>query len=100
MEETSVETMQSLLERQRQAYLDEGVVSASVRKDRLARAVSLIAEHEAALVEALSADFGHRSRHQSLLTDIAASIAPLRHAEKHVARWMRPGKNAKPDRSR
>ncbi|RYD46450.1 MAG: coniferyl aldehyde dehydrogenase, partial [Sphingomonadales bacterium] len=35
-------------------------------------------------------DFGHRSREQSMLTDIAASVSPLKHALKHVKRWMKP----------
>jgi coniferyl-aldehyde dehydrogenase len=92
MEETSRERMQSLLERQRADYLLEGVVSADRRKDRLERAIGLLKTHQKRLVEAMDADFGHRSEHQSLFTDVAASIAPLRHAQKHLERWMRPEK--------
>lgn len=92
MEETSAQTLLDLLDRQRRAYLDEGIVSAAVRKDRLQRAIALLKDNQEALVEALSADFGHRSRHQSLFTDIAASIGPLKHALKHVDKWMRPEK--------
>jgi coniferyl-aldehyde dehydrogenase len=92
MEETSRERMQSILERQREDYLREGVVSAERRKDRLERAIGLLKTHQERLVDAMAADFGHRSHHQSLLTDVAGSIGPLRHAQKHLARWMRPEK--------
>ncbi len=92
MQETARETMLETLEQQRQAYLREGLVSAQVRSDRLERAIGLLKTHEKRLVDAMTADFGHRSEHQSLFTDIAASVGPLRHAQKHLARWMRPEK--------
>jgi coniferyl-aldehyde dehydrogenase len=82
--------MLKLLERQRLAYLAEGDVSVARRRDRLDRAIALLVDHQQTIVEALAADFGHRSRHQSLFTDVAASIGPLKHARRHVARWMRP----------
>jgi coniferyl-aldehyde dehydrogenase len=90
VQETDRNTMLALLKRQRVDYLREGEVSVARRIDRIDRAVALLVDNQEALVEALSADFGHRSRHQSLFTDVAASIGPLKHARKHVAQWMRP----------
>ena len=84
--------MLGLVERQREDYLQEGVVSAATRRDRLERAISLLMTHQDRLVEAMSSDFGHRSSHQSLFTDIAGSVGPLRHAQKHLEKWMRPEK--------
>lgn len=81
--------MHDLLERQRAAFMAELPVSIAVRKDRLRRAIAMIADHQARFCDALSEDFGHRSREQSMLTDIAASIAPLRHALGKVDRWAR-----------
>jgi len=92
MQEISRDAMLALLDRQREAYLEEGVVSAATRRDRLERAVSLLMTHQDRLVEAMSSDFGHRSAHQSLFTDIAGSVGPLRHAQKHLEKWMRPEK--------
>jgi len=90
--DTSLTSMQALLTGQQQAYLAEGVVSAQVRKDRLERAVSVISKNSKQLVDAMMSDFGHRSEHQSLFTDVAASIGPLRHAQKHLSAWMKPEK--------
>jgi coniferyl-aldehyde dehydrogenase len=90
VQETDRNTMLALLKRQRVDYLREGEVDVARRIDRIDRAIALLVDNQEALVEALSADFGHRSRHQSLFTDVAASIGPLKHARKHVAQWIRP----------
>jgi len=92
MQEMTRGDMLTVLERQRAAYLAEGGVSLEVRTDRLERAVGLLQTHQQRLVDAMDADFGHRSEHQSMLTDVAGSIGPLRHAQKHLARWMKPEK--------
>lgn len=92
MQDTSREQMLSLLDAQRRSYLAEGVVSAAARRDRLERAIGLLKSHQQRLVDAMRDDFGHRSEHQSLFTDVAGSIGPLRHAQKHLERWMRPEK--------
>jgi len=90
--DASRETMRSWLDRMKAAWLEEGEVTAAVRRDRIERAIALLVTHKDRLVEAMSNDFGHRSRTQSLFTDVAASVGPLRHAQKHLAAWMRPEK--------
>lgn len=92
MQETSQSQMQEILDRQRRAYLAEGVVSTEVRIDRMERAIDVLKKHETRLVEAMSADFGHRSEHQSLFTDIASCVGPLRHAQANVAKWQKAEK--------
>ena len=81
--------MRDILDRQRRAFMDALPVGLAVRKDRLARAVAMISDNAGRFCDALSEDFGHRSREQSMITDIAASVASLNHARRHVARWMR-----------
>ncbi|MGL6043668.1 MAG: aldehyde dehydrogenase family protein, partial [Sandaracinobacteroides sp.] len=83
-------SMQVLLEKQRAAFTAELPVSASARKDRLSRALKLLLEHQDGFVKALSDDFGHRSTEMSQVTDIMASVKPLKHAAKHLDQWMRP----------
>jgi len=83
-------TMQEILATQRAAFMAELPVGLPMRKDRLKRAAAMLREHQDAFCDALSEDFGHRSREQSLLTDIATSIAPINHAIKSLDRWSRP----------
>ena len=84
--------MRDILDRQRAAFMAELPVPLTVRKDRLKRAAAMVADNAERFCDALSEDFGHRSREQSMITDIAASVAPLKHALKHVDRWSRPEK--------
>ncbi|MES2442592.1 MAG: coniferyl aldehyde dehydrogenase [Pseudomonadota bacterium] len=84
--------MRDILDRQRAAFMAELPVPLEVRRDRLKRAAAMVADHAHRFCDALSEDFGHRSREQSMITDIAASVAPLKHAIRHLARWARPEK--------
>jgi coniferyl-aldehyde dehydrogenase len=81
--------MRDILETQRAAFMAALPEPLSVRKDRLRRAATMIADNAARFCDALSEDFGHRSREQSMVTDIGGSIAPIRHALKHLDRWAR-----------
>ncbi len=84
--------MKHILQAQRAAFMAELPVSLDARRDRLHRAKAMVRDHAARFCDALSEDFGHRSREQSMLTDIAGSIGPIDHALKHLATWARPEK--------
>lgn len=81
--------IREILDRQRAAFMAELPVSIEIRKDRLRRATAMIKDNATRFCDALSEDFGHRSPRQSMITDIAASVSPLRHAEKMVAHWAK-----------
>tara|TARA_R110002110_G_scaffold333755_2_gene544495 strand:+ start:59779 stop:61239 length:1461 start_codon:yes stop_codon:yes gene_type:complete len=82
--------MLQTLEAQRKDYLREGDVSAETRIDRLERGIDVVLKYQDRIVEALNADFSCRARQVSLLTDVAASVTPMKHARKHLRKWMRP----------
>ena len=82
--------MQAVLDRQRKAYLAEGVVTAKTRIDRIDRAIDILKKHGDRLSKAMAADFGHRSLEQSRFTDVDGSIGPLEHAKKKLKDWMKP----------
>lgn len=84
--------MQDVLIAQRAAFMAELPVSIAVRKDRLKRCIALLVDHSEPLCHALSDDFGHRSREQSMITDIVGSIRALKHAIRNVDDWARPEK--------
>ena len=82
--------MLQTLEAQRKDYLREGDVSAETRIDRLDRGIDVVLKYQDKIVQALDADFSCRARQVSLLTDVAASVTPMKHARKHLRKWMRP----------
>jgi coniferyl-aldehyde dehydrogenase len=81
--------LSQVLARQRAAFDAAMPEPLALRDDRLARAAALIADHAERFCAAVSDDFGHRSREQTMLADIAASVASLRHARRHLRRWAR-----------
>ncbi|NYT40198.1 coniferyl aldehyde dehydrogenase [Sphingomonas sp. R-74633] len=85
-------SMRDLLDAQRAAFMAELPVPLEARRDRLKRAIAMVSENADKLCDALSEDFGHRSREQSMITDIAASVGPLNHALKHLKRWSKPSR--------
>ena len=84
--------MLQVLEAQRQDYLRAGAVSAETRIDRLDSGIDVLLKYQDKVIEALNSDFSCRAREVSLLTDIAASVTPLKHARKHLQKWMKPQK--------
>ena len=90
---TNIESaMLSILEAQRADFLKEGPVSAATRIDRLDRGIDALVRYADKLAEALSSDFTCRPREVTLLTDVGASVAPMKHAKKHLHKWMKPEK--------
>jgi len=79
-----------LFEAQRIAFRAEGVVSAQVRVDRLERALELLVSHQAEFCEAIAGDFGKRSATLTRFMDLLPAVLALKHARRHVRRWMRP----------
>ena len=90
---TDIESaMLSILEAQRADFLKEGPVSAATRMDRLDRGIDALVRYADKLAEALSSDFTCRPREVTLLTDVGASVAPMKHAKKHLHKWMKSEK--------
>jgi len=81
--------MRDVLARQKQAHIREGAPSAEKRIELIDRAIGLLVGHKDAITEALREDFGHRSVHTSLFTDVSGSIGPLKHAKAHLKMWMK-----------
>ncbi|HEY4987423.1 MAG TPA: coniferyl aldehyde dehydrogenase [Bradyrhizobium sp.] len=81
--------MRRILDRQRQAHLKDSPPSAEKRIDWLDRSIGLLVGHKDAIADALREDFGHRSVHATLLTDVSVSIGPLKHAKDNLRKWMK-----------
>jgi coniferyl-aldehyde dehydrogenase len=60
------------------------------RLDRLARLRAAISENEARFEQAISADFGHRSRTETAIAETLLVLGEIKHAAKHLKKWMAP----------
>ncbi|MAP93626.1 MAG: coniferyl aldehyde dehydrogenase [Ponticaulis sp.] len=84
--------MRAILDVQKAAHIRDGAPSAELRIDRINRCISQLVKYQREICDALAADFGHRSKDQSAFTDIAGSLAPLKHSRAHLKKWMKPEK--------
>jgi len=75
---------------QRQAYLAHPVPSLQERVADLRTLQRFVREHQDALCAAISRDYGHRSRHETLLAEAFPVVDGVDHIVKHLRQWMRP----------
>jgi coniferyl-aldehyde dehydrogenase len=87
--ESSDAEIRAILDQQRARYLKDGPSSVAARIDRLDRTIAVLVDHEQEIVKALADDFGHRSHHQSRITDVFGAIEPLKFAKKNIRKWMK-----------
>lgn len=76
-------------DRLRAGFEAERDPSHAVRIDRLRRLEALLARMAPAMVQAISADFGHRPEPVTRLADIIPVQMAARHARRHLAGWMK-----------
>lgn len=89
MANNDIQQMSELLAKQKAANLRDGIPSAQTRIDWIERCIGLLVDHQTEICDAMAEDFGHRSKDQSAMTDIAGSIGPLKFAKKNVRKWMK-----------
>jgi coniferyl-aldehyde dehydrogenase len=49
-----------------------------------------VLDHKDDIVRATNEDFGCRSRHETLILELAPLVDGIRHTRKHLAKWMKP----------
>ncbi len=82
--------IRTILEKQRAAFLASEPWTVEQRCERLDRAISLLVNHEQDIIEALTADFGHRSPSFSKGSEVLSPLATLKQTQAELAEWMRP----------
>jgi coniferyl-aldehyde dehydrogenase len=82
--------LETALAAQRNAYLADPVPSLAQRRQDLRTLRRFVTEQRQALCDAISADYGHRSQHETLLAEIVPVIGGIDHALAHLRRWTRP----------
>ena len=82
--------LSGLLHRQQKAFLSDMSPSRAVRVDRLNRLSRLIESHSAEFSQAIANDFGTRSATEIRITETLMLQSGIRHAIRHLAKWMKP----------
>ena len=92
----TTEELRRVFELQRAAFAGERYPSFAIRRDRLARLLNIVTVHEKRLCAAIDRDFGHRSAQETRLAELYIVAAEIRHALRHLRRWMRARRVATP----
>jgi len=82
--------LEAAFKRQRAAYLNHPVPDYEARCADLRKLKAFVREQQDAICDAIHADYGQRSRHETLLTEIIPVLKDIDHTLKHLKRWMKP----------
>ncbi|GLR14509.1 putative coniferyl aldehyde dehydrogenase [Chitinimonas prasina] len=82
--------LRQVYQAQREAYAAMPYPPEALRRDRLNRLRHVLQAHGDEIAAAISADFGHRSAHETRLLEIFPSLGGVDHALAKLGRWMKP----------
>jgi coniferyl-aldehyde dehydrogenase len=77
------------LQRQRSAYHDNPNPNLEQRRKDLLALKSMLNDNRDAIVDAISADYGNRSHHETLLAEIIMVLDGFNFASRHLKKWMK-----------
>ncbi|EKT4467230.1 coniferyl aldehyde dehydrogenase [Pseudomonas putida] len=84
--------LQATFAAQRTAFAANPMPPAAQRRQWLKSLRELLLEHQQPLIEAIDRDFEGRSADETRLAELLPSVQGLRHAERHLQRWMQPSR--------
>ena len=84
--------LERTLQLQRAAWREQPCVNEAQRRTDLRALKAFLQDQQQAIVQAISADYGHRSAHETLFAEILPVITAVDHALKHLHAWMKPQK--------
>ncbi len=82
--------LENLLAKQRVAFSRDMNPDFECRRERLDKIEAMTERRRADIAAAISADFGHRARQETELAEIMPVIGAVRHARRHLKKWMKP----------
>ncbi|MFH9728422.1 hypothetical protein ACH4M4_36555 [Streptomyces sp. NPDC017254] len=75
---------------QRAAYLRDGAPSPAARRSDLSRLKAALINRRITIEEAINADFGNRSRHETAMTELGGVVQGIDYLQRNLRRFMRP----------
>jgi len=86
---TNFDEIKDSLKNQKKSFLAEPNISWQKRKENLKKLGTVIQEHEAQFIEAISKDFGNRAAEETVIAEMMVIQGGISHAIKHTPKWMR-----------
>jgi coniferyl-aldehyde dehydrogenase len=82
--------LRTVLAQQREAYARDPVPAYRRRVDDLRTLQRFLLENRDVLVDAVNADYGNRSRHETLFGELLPVLDGIKHTLRNLRAWMRP----------
>jgi len=89
-----IAAMEQIFATQKQAYLTQPEWDMAERKKRLTLFKAAFLANKEALVTAVSEDYGHRSRYDTLIADILPTTAQFGYTLSRLSKWMKPARRS------
>ncbi len=93
-EEAIARQLTEALALQRKAYFAHPVPTYEERRADLRQLERFIRENMEDLIAAVNADYGNRSRHETLLAEVFPALDSIAQVGKHLRGWMKPRRRA------
>jgi len=71
---------------------EAGGLNYEQRMDALTRLLDATRRWEGRIADAIDADFGARSRHETAMAEVFVVVSYIKYVQKHLKRWMRPSR--------
>ena len=88
--ETPTESLDALLSRMKEGHRKAGAPSHAERIASLEKLERALLARKGAIADAISRDFGHRSKHESLVSEVFMVQGAIKYAKAHLHEWMEP----------
>lgn len=86
------ELFNDILERQRAAFLRDGAPPLESRRADLKKLKQALLSHRRAIENAISTDFGNRSRHETAMMEVVGVVQGIDYLDRNLRSFMRPDK--------
>ncbi|MCX7562018.1 coniferyl aldehyde dehydrogenase [Xanthomonadaceae bacterium XH05] len=89
-DDSSIDAARQCLNRQREAFLRDGPPTLAQRRADLDRMRSALLAKRHEIEAAVTADFGHRSPHETTMFELMTVVEGIRYLHRRLRRWMKP----------
>jgi len=87
---TGTGPLADVLRRMKDAQRKSGAPTYEERIASLEKLESALLARKNAIADAISRDFGNRSRHESMVSEVFIVLGAIKHAKAHLREWMEP----------
>ena len=92
MIDTETEQLNDILANQRKAFMRDGAPTLAQRRADLRKLKTALVSHRQQIQVAISADFGHRSPHETAIAELLGVIEGIRYLDRNLRKFMRPSR--------